>query len=74
MKLVPNPCNYVADGLEANNFLLVKANSKHPDVHSLIPKEQLDNPDALYPQRTEKRVTYSLPSLVNILTHCTLHV
>ncbi|KAK9917456.1 hypothetical protein WJX75_004513 [Coccomyxa subellipsoidea] len=55
MKLVPIPCNYVADGLEAGNFLLVKANSKHPDVHSLIPKEQLDNPDALYPQRTEKR-------------------
>ncbi len=55
MKLLPVPCNYVADGLEANNLLLVEAKSNHPGVHSLIPKEQLDNPDDVYPQRTEKR-------------------
>lgn len=55
MKLVPIPCNYVADGLEANNLLLVKIGSKHRDVHSLIPTEELGNPDAQYPRRTERR-------------------
>ena len=55
MKLVPIPCSYVADGVEANNLLLVKTGSKHRDVHSLIPTEELDNPDAQYPRRTERR-------------------
>lgn len=72
MKLVPVPCNYVADGLEGNNLLLVKSNSKHPDIHSLIPSSDLDNPDAAYPRRTEKRtrkVNLKLLSLTSSVWH-----
>lgn len=56
MKLVPIPCNFIADGLEANKLLLVKANSLHPDIHTRIPKRKLDDLDAQYPPRTEKRM------------------
>ncbi len=69
MKLVPIPCNYVADGLEANNLLLVKTGSKHRDVHSLISTEELDNPDAQYPRRTERR-TRKVMHLRSICSVC----
>ena len=55
MRLVALPCNFVADGLEALNVLLVKPNSRHPDINTRIPKRKLADVDTDYTPRTEER-------------------
>ena len=56
MRLVPLPCNYVADGLEANLLLNVKNYpALHCDIHTTIERTELDDPDAVGKEvRTER--------------------
>lgn len=57
MRLVPIPCNYVADLMEANMLLGIKSYpADHCDIHSNLERKHFDDPDAVGERRSEERM------------------
>ena len=57
MRLVPLPCNWVADGLEAGMLLNIKAYPAfHCDVNTNLERIHFDDPDAVGELRTEEKM------------------
>ena len=70
MRLVPLPCNYVADLKEANMLLNIKHGpSRHCNIHTDLELSCFDNPDAVGELGTEKKMRKVCFCIVAVLPH-----